>query len=145
MSFAFLWLHLKHAPPGNIMAVALGAVLSYAALAFVAPLLMGAMGWNRVGTDQQFLIWVVAAVLWGRIILPFLNGYAVVRVTPGRAMTACVLLAVFRELILLTYWAHAMSQGHTSPMARDWYWLNLIPAALMLTGGALLRRVTVRA
>ncbi len=42
------------------------------------------MGWNRLGPDQRLMIWYLAAVLWGRIIVPFLIGYAVVRLTPER-------------------------------------------------------------
>ena len=140
VSLSLMWMHFTRAPLGNTRALAAGAVLSYAALAVIAPLLMGLMGWNGAATDQRFVIWLVAAVLWGRILAPFLIGYLMVRVTPDRAMTACVLWAALSEVILLTYWGHAASQGHPSPMGRDFYLLNLLPFVLMLTGGAVFRK-----
>ena len=144
LSLAFIWADVKQTPIGMLRAVVVGWVLSQSALAFIAPLMMGAMGWSSRGPDARTLIWFVAAVLWGRIIAPFLIGCAVVTITPERRLTACALVAIIGEVALLAFWADAMSRQHRSPMAGPFYWTNLLPCFMLLVGGAVVRRSAIR-
>ena len=135
LSLAFTWADLKQTPVGMLRALVMGWFLCQAALAFIAPAMMGAMGWGNRGPDARMAIWFLAAVLWGRIIAPFTIGCAVVAITPERRLTACVLLAIIGEVALLAFWGHAMPRQHPSPMAGQFFWLNLLPWFALVAGG----------
>lgn len=144
LSIALLWADIRSAPFRSLSAFAIGWALCMVALAVIAPMLMGALGWAHADYSERELIWFVSAVLWGRILAPFAIGSIVTRLTPGRTLTICVLVAVFGEAMLLAYWFQAMLAGHPSPVARELFWLNLLPPVPLLAGAIRLRERALR-
>ena len=132
----FLWHDIRRSAAVLLPLVALGVFFNFVSRAFIAPEIFRYAA-STIG-DSPTTAWILAGIVWGRIVAPFLAAMVLAKLARGHEVTVGIVFAVSG------YWAQILLTNSSPSSGPEFIGLSLIPIASVLATSVLMRRVARR-